>query len=397
MPSTRRQLLAGASVATAALAGCTTVRRSHMGDYLREAPERRVDADWRPGPGTWADSGYGPANTRNNPHANPPRTSPEVRWRYDLPETPNSLVVAEGRVYCSTASRVVALDTETGKVRWEYDTGAVGFLKYVDGRLYVTNTNEEIAALSPGGRELWKTTIDAEALKGFHEQSGYVFLGTFSGHRVLHADTGTVVRARDVTWEFLASVGGSVYTTKGSAPGTPTTFVIDGRRLKERWRVETACSVSRPVVASGHVYYSVDPEHNINCSGQHRVWAHDATGERQWEATYEHDLRYLAAADNHIFVPTGSDDGSSGSLVHLGRDGERRWIHGVSGGLRDPTIAGGTVYAGPSRVDGAPLLALDIATGECLWTRDLSRDVRIATAGNTLYVGDDDGLVALQD
>jgi outer membrane protein assembly factor BamB len=292
---------------------------------------------------------------------------------------------------------VVAIDTETGAVSWEYDVGAVSFLKYVDGRLYVTNTDEEIAALSPGGTELWRTTIDAEAIKGFHEQSGYVFLGTFSGHRVLHADTGAVVRARDATWEFLASAGGTVYTTKGSAPGTPTTYAVDGRRLAERWRVEAACSVSRPVVDAGRVYYSVDPEHSTDCSGQHRVWAYDATGKRQWEATCEHDLWYPAAADDRLFVPTVSDDGGSGSLVHLGRDGGRRWLHEAPGGLRDPTIAGGTVCAGPSRNDDAPLLALDAATGELLWTWDVSWDVRIATAGETLYVGDDGGLVALRD
>jgi outer membrane protein assembly factor BamB len=189
------------------LAGCTAVRRSPVGDALRAPPERRVPPDWRPGPGTWAADAHGPTNTGHNPHASPPRRAPGVDWRVDLPAGASSPAVAAGRVYCAARRRLVAFDAATGAVDWERPLGAPGRLTYVDGRLYVTDTDEDVAAPDPDGTERWRTAVDAGSLKRLHEQSGYVFLGTFSGHRVLHADTGRVVRSRDAEWEFLAPTG----------------------------------------------------------------------------------------------------------------------------------------------------------------------------------------------
>lgn len=396
MPATRRRLLASAAAAAPALAGCAAVNRSAVGDALREPPERRVAPDWRPGPETWASDAYGPANTGHNPHASPPRREPTVDWRRGLSGPPNSLLVAEGRVYCATADRLVALDAATGVVRWARAVEASSALTYVDGRLYATNTDEEVAALAPDGTERWRTAVDAESLKSLHERSGYVFLGTFSGHRVLHADTGTVVRSPDAEWEFLAAAGGRVYVTRGAPSGTPVTYAADGRRLAERWRVETDCGVGRPVVDGERVYYDVDPEFTLDCDGRHRLWAHGAGGERLWTAQFAGEVRSPAAGDDRLFVPTASADGDGGSVVCLGPDGERRWTHGTAGGVGPPAVAGGTVYAAPRDDDRAPLVAVDAATGDRLWRRPVTGDVRIAAAGERLYVGDETGVVALR-
>jgi outer membrane protein assembly factor BamB len=367
-----------------------------VGDTLRDPPDRRVAPDWRPAPGTWASAAYGPANTGHNPHASPPRRAPEADWRVDLPAGPSSLVVAAGRVYCTTRRRLVAFDAETGAVDWERPLEAPTRLTYVDGRLYLTNTDEEIAALAPDGAEQWLTAVDAESIKGVHERSGYVFLGTFSGHRVLHADTGRVVRSRDVEWEFVASAGGAVHVTRGGPPGTPVTYDVNGRRLTERWRVDTDCGVGRPVVADGRVYYDVDPEFTPDCDGRHRVWAHEPTGERLWTASFAGKVRYPAAAGDRLFVPAASAERDAGSLVCLGPDGERRWSHETAGGVGPPAVAGGAVYAGPRSDDRAPLVAVDAATGDRLWERPVSGDVCLAAVGERLYVGDRQGVVALR-
>ena len=76
----------------------------------------------------------------------------------------------------------------------------------------------------------------------------------------------------------------------------------------------------------------------------------------------------------------------------LAREGGR-----LQPGWHALAVADGTVYAGPSGNDRTPLVALDAPTGERLWERPVSRDVRIAAAGGTLYVGDGDGLLALRD
>lgn len=393
MPSTRRRFLAATGAVTATLAGCTRVVRSPLGDTFRSVPDRRVDPGWRPGPGTWAQDGYGPANTGSNPHASPLRAPPTVRWEHRFPEPPDGLCVAEGRVYCATRSRLVALDAATGAIRWERATDA-NALKYIDGRLYSWSTEEAFVAWSVDGTELWRTEIDAEALKDYYEQDGYVYLGTFSGHRVLHADSGAVVRSRDVEWEFLSSEPGRLYTTRGSAPGTPVTYEVADARVDERWRVDTDCSVGRPAVGSEHVYYTLDPDHTADCSGSHRLKAYDTAGESQWTVAFDADLWYPAVVGDRVFVPMAAD-GEPGGLACLGTGGERQWTHETSGGLKRATVADGTVYAVPTRGSTAPLVACDASSGDRLWERAVAPDAAVAAVEDTLYVGTGDGLVAL--
>jgi hypothetical protein len=271
----------------------------------------------------------------------------------------------------------------------------VNALKYIDGRLYFWSTEEAFVAWSADGTELWRTEIDAEALKDYYEQDGYVYVGTFSGHRVLHADSGAVVRSRNVEWEFLAPRPGRLYTTRGSAPGTPVTYEVDDAGVDERWRVDTDCSVGRPTVGSEHVYYTLDPDHTADCSGSYRLEAYDTAGKSQWTVAFDADPWYPAVAGDRVFVPMASVDGEAGGLACLGTDGERRWTHETSGGLKRATVADGTVSAVPTRESTAPLVVCDAASGDRLWERSVAPDAAVAAAEDTLYVGTDDGLVAL--
>lgn len=78
----RRPFLVAASATTVGLAGCTTARE-RLGDVRHSTPERRVDPDWRPGPGTCAEvSGVAGA------------------------------IVADGTVY--TGDPLVAMDADSG-------------------------------------------------------------------------------------------------------------------------------------------------------------------------------------------------------------------------------------------------------------------------------------------
>jgi outer membrane protein assembly factor BamB len=250
-------------------------------------------------------------------------------------------------------------------------------------------------AWSPEGSELWRTELDAESLKDYYEQNGYIYLGTFSGHRVLHADSGAVVRSRDVEWEFLASRPDRLYTTRGSSPGTPVTYEIADTRVDELWRVDTDCSVGRPAAGSERVYYTLDPESTADCDGLHRLKSVDTAGKSQWTVAFDADLWYPAVADDRVFVPMAAADGEPGRLALLGTEGERQWTHEASGGLKRATVADGTVYAVPTRSSTAPLVACDASSGDRLWERAVAPNAPLAVAEDTLYVGTDDGLVAL--
>ena len=63
--------------------------------------------------------------------------------------------------------------------------------------------------------------------------------------------------------------------------------------------------------------------------------------------------------------------------------------------IDDGTLADGVVYAGPFANDDVPLTARDAESGEELWRREAAvsaretvDSVRLAAAGDTLYVGD---------
>jgi outer membrane protein assembly factor BamB len=120
---------------------------------FRAAPDRRVDPGCRPGPGTWAQDGYGPANTGFNPHASPPQATPTARWNHRFPEPLDELCVADGTVYCATRGRLVALsasplvacDASSGDRLWERAVAPDAPLAVAEDTLYVGTDNGLVA------------------------------------------------------------------------------------------------------------------------------------------------------------------------------------------------------------------------------------------------------------
>ena len=387
MPSIRRRhVLTALSASLAGLAGCTAARE-RAGDLRRPSPERRVDPDWRPESGTWAEREYGPTNGRSNPHATPPRTEPEIDWERDLeqPIGDGTLVVAEETVYLSTRRRLLALDADDGTVRWDRDLDDGAGLKYVDGRLYQLNWGLHESALvarSPGGGERWRTAIP-DHLMDVHERDGYLFVSGRNRYWTLHADTGEIVREREDWLRRFAADGDRLYAALSDVL---VGYEVDGRTLDERWRSnsELAPESGYPVVANDRIF--VPLYHPTGTGGG--VSVSDPSGERRHRIELEQGPRYLVATeDGPVAVPSSNEP--DGELVALRPDGERRWSAAVGGRAR-AIAAGETVYAGTS-----PLLALDAASGERLWESSMGA-VRLAAAGSTLYVVTADRLVALR-
>ncbi len=388
MPSTtRRRLLTATSAATVGLAGCTT-DLGWLVDSDRDSPERRVDPDWRPDPGTWAERHYGPAKRRNSPHATPPRTEPEVDWRRDLDASlgDGSLIVVDETVYVATERRLLALDATDGATRWERDVAGPSGLKYVDGRLYQWDWSlrePDLVARSPDGAERWRTTVP-EYVRGVHERDGYVFVAGRDRYWALHADTGDIVAERESWVRNVASDGDRLYA---AFSGILVGYDADGRTLDERWRIRSDRPIesAQPVVGEELIY---SPLYDPGRGGG--VLVSDLSGETEYELELGFGPLHLTLTEaGPVVVPSATNDAG---LVALGPDGRQRWTADVSGNAVG-IAADGTVYA------GTPVVAVDAGTGDRLWERDVAGVGgvgRLAAAGSTLYAATDDRVLALR-
>lgn len=414
MPSMRRRaVLTSVAAVPVGLAGCSTARE-RAGDVLRDPPERVVDPEWSPEPGTWAGRGYDASNRGHNPHASPPRESPTVAWSYDLEDPTRSLVVADGTVFASTDAEVVALDAADGTVRWHDDVRDMRALRYVDGRLYELRPGSgaavsELRARSPDGGEIWHTTLDEPgSLRFAHEQTGYVYVAGTGTYWTLHADTGDVVRERESGLDLVVSDDETLYAAHG---GLLTEYEATGRTLEEGWQAQLPRTGDLVLRDDG--LYHAGRTANTRGAGtgepELTVTRYDRDGAEAGTVTVPYFGTHLASDDDGVVMAATTrrhDDGLvDASIVATTADGDVRWDAELPEGVTRPVVADGVVYACTGEL--APrmtVLALDAETGDRRWEwswdgerREHGDVVEMATAAETLYVGDGSRVIALRE
>lgn len=224
-----------------------------------------------------------------------------------------------------------------------------------------------------------------------------------------------------------ADVGNTGYSTR-SLPSNP---------LSVRWRAQLelpatdsgGLSASAPTVSGGSVL--VADEHRVHAlslqTGNHR-WQSDAIQPTEVDSLDQYQAKTVAPAvgpEGDVYV--GTADG----LVALdGDDGSIRWDVGGLSDVARPAVVDGTVYAvgtetmvaialdgtetwrrsvdrrwkpSPPAVEGnrivsptdSGVVAVDTESGDVVWNRDLSVDSQVVIDEGTCYVGNYDGLHAL--
>jgi len=175
----------------------------------------------------------------------------DVRWRVKLAPTESSPLVAGGRVYVGDWSgAVVALDAQTGKRLWSYTTGGKvkGALALAGGRLYAGSYDGHLYAFAPAtGRLLWRAASQPRlnGLGTFYSTpaAAYdrVYLGSTDGKvysygaasgelRWSHG-TGSYVYGSPAVWHQLVLVGsydGTFYAFDAATGDTRWTFSANG-------------------------------------------------------------------------------------------------------------------------------------------------------------------------
>ena len=207
-------------------------------------------------PGQWSMLGYGPAINGYAPNV-PQQPAGRLRWSQDLgPATRSAPLAAGGLVYVGGHFKIIALDADTGAIRWSVDTPGP-----VDHALTIAN----IAGNGKAGTNIANGAGTAIANTPGDSAAGgnLVYVGQ-TDHRLLalNGATGAVV------WQFKAHLpiaaaalvdGGIAYITSAGN----IIYALDARTGELLWRHQIRGNVkTTPAVRDGRLY-AADDEGNL--------------------------------------------------------------------------------------------------------------------------------------
>ena len=320
--------------------------------------------------------------------------------------------VAYGRVYVAQLrGRFLAVDAQTGKVRWQkrFHNCTAASPAVGDGVVYQpylplpcdhgsrTARGFVVAMNARTGRILWR-------FPGPSSESSPLLIGKtlYFGawdHRLYALD----VRTRKVRWTFKASgelnsapayANGTIYI--GSDDGR--LYAVSARTGRLRWRASSFSHFpsgreyfyATPAIAYGRVFigYTDGIVYAFGATTGHLLWAQRA-------GTYV----YTAAAVYRKTVYVGSYDGNV--YAFDAATGDLRWRHSSPGSIHGaPTVLGGLVYFSTCGTCGShgsryakrgprTTFALDARTGKLVWTFPDGRYSPIVTDGQRVYLTGD--------
>ena len=332
MPSRRHFLASLAGAGALATAGC-------LGD---DPPATPADAQT-----DWPLPDFDATGSSYNQNSVAPRTSPTESWRQSVSHPTGRPVVADGRVYLSTLGglRTFARDGTPG---WsltpteDRSTARVTGPAVHDGTAYLGTDDERslLALATADGSERWRADVGPVSVAPAPDHDwGTVFVGTREG-TVARVDTA------DGTVRWTTSVFGPV----------------------------TSLAVSRDIAyvgtEAGEVYALFDGR---------GLWRRKLPGSVVDVATGNGGPVYATTFGGGTFELA---DG-----LHAGRT---RW-HAENGPAKASLVVGaGTVYG----ADGGGVSAMRTTDGGRQWSLDGSFAAGMAGAGDTLYVGHEDGVDA---
>jgi outer membrane protein assembly factor BamB len=293
--------------------------------------------------------------------AAPPATL-AVKWTYDAGESvESSAAIADGVVYVgSTKGELLALDLETGKLRWKYATGPNGFIgesspAVHDGAVFVGDLAGTVHAVSAAdGKKLWTFATDGEVKSSPVVVDDLVVIGSYDTHL----------------------------------------YALDRRSGKVRWKVQTDGPVhATAAVHNGLVYIAgCDERFRAVRATDGKVMFEIALGSYTGASTaIDGERAFVGTFDADVFAL----DLKTRKVAWSYRDPDRQFPYYSSAAL--DTAAGKTrvIVGGRDKA----IHAIDAATGKPAW-KFVTRarvDSSPALAGGRVYVGSSDGKLYVLD
>jgi len=359
MPS-RRRLLAGSGYAL--LAGSVGVLGGRSNPITARAGNSGSDSSAV----TWPMASYDAAGTGYNPDASGPKDGLSPVWTADHdtsvrgPEPPlllEDLVISTGR------SSMVAVDRETGDVRFERSGSFTSAPARAEANAYRTDT---LAVRGVAG------------YYGLNARGGYEGFGQSFGFERWHGPAAepSIRRFSSPTPPAPVAVGTSIY---GVEPETNRILALEASSGRLQWTYELgdprASTPHRPTARDGIVFVAGWPSNAAAIDAE--------TGTQRWAVELEQrDCLPPTATEEGVVVPGRN----AVSLLDLD-DGSVRWEYSHNGNVTDGRVAVAEgIVVGPDG-DGSQF-ALDLETGDRLWTAAYGRQVSPVVADGVVYFGD---------
>jgi outer membrane protein assembly factor BamB len=277
----------------------------------------------------------------------------EARWRFPLSgdegDNINPLALygtpalTDDAIYVPAYDGTLyALEPETGKVRWSFDTDGqlIGGVTVSENGIFFGSSNGKVYALNLEGSEMWaKPFKTGEPVESTPTLDGGTLYVTSLDSKLYALDPST----GEERWSFKTAAGVASQPVVNQATGLVYVGGFDSRLRaidiqshQERWSVEAKNWFwTTPLAANGVIYAG---------SLDHNVYAVDAaTGEYHW------DKPFAAGAEVHS-APVLVD----GRLIIINRDGEVYGIDPDDGSTQgDPLALNSHVLVDPLVVQGA--------------------------------------------
>ena len=297
----------------------------------------------------------------------------------------------------------LALNAQTGALRWKTDTSGTGGTPAVAaGAIYLAPEDGSIRALdATTGKQRWSYTravgISAQSgYDGYATVSGGVVYVTSDSGALFALDTATGKPRWVATWPSTSDTlyappavdGASVFVAASGPDGGA--YALDAATGKTIWKTSHLMGFdARPLVVNGVVVFASQGPNTL-------VALDEKTGAERWSVgsaginsppVASGDLIYVAGADAIIRAFHASD-------------GSPAWTFQTGGNAPSPLLAtgaamaldGGTLYASSQ---GGAVYALDATTGKQRWvvTTPSAMDAPPSVAGGAVFVTTEAGEV----
>lgn len=291
----------------------------------------------------------------------------------------SSPVLSHGTVYIgSTGGKLLALDAQTGIVRWQHVIGQ--FLNdstpVIVGRVVYVGANRTwVYALdASNGRQLWAVNLQEIIKAAPTYANGIVLVNSSNSATALDARTGLA------RWKFheigfgwpttaAPTIQGQVaYVALGDKTIVYALNLQNGRQI---WAYNAGDRlISTPMVVGQQVIIGTwkGKIEAVNAANGTQTWHYNVNEALPRGMSIDGIAGSLAANNNSVFVGT-----YNGNIVAVdAATGTLRWAHLINAPvLGTPVIEGSTLYVS----GGQTLLALDASSGKLLWHLALG-DVR---------------------
>ncbi|MEO8971341.1 MAG: PQQ-binding-like beta-propeller repeat protein [Ktedonobacteraceae bacterium] len=310
----------------------------------------------------------------------------------------SSPVLSNGTVYVgSTGGNLLALDAQTGAVRWQHAIGQ--FLNdstpVVVGRVVFVGANRTwVYALdASNGHSLWATNLQEIIKAAPTYANGIVLVNSSNSATALDARTGLV------RWRFHEIGFGWPTTASPTIQGQVAYVALGDKTIVYAFNLQTGRQIwaynagdrliSTPLVVGQQLIIGTwkGKIEAVNAVNGAQLWHYNVNEALLHGMSIDGIASSLAANNDTVFVGT-----YNGNIVAVDTTtGRLRWAHVISAPvLGTPVIEGNTIYVS----GGQTLYALVVSGGKPLWQLALG-DVRSEPALSTgrLYVATVQGYI----